>query len=470
MKIVMFLFVFVLTFSFASATCTNYLDDGNDADAFGSVEVDGVFSQDICRSNTELTEYYCDGNSLKSASYSCASCSDGICYGDTCTSINECNPVLRKWCDGSSWLDSGYCTDSNLDCYLVDSTCGISSCTEGACDYKNHKYCSSNTWVDDDYCDLSRCGDDIHSFGYCFCEDSDALSETDCSDDVDNDCDGDIDEACTCVPGDTRDCGANLGVCKAGLQVCQEDASWSLCFGASYAASQIEECNGIDDDCDGKIDEGCGCVSNSTQVCGSDVGSCQKGLQSCVNGTWNDCVGDVEAFPEICGDLFDNDCDEQIDSEDDTCAHSNVTLLVEVEEEREIAVGDECTLDADCDSGTCMRGICVEEESIDTSSSSGLNTGEESESRFFSNGLSSEEKKSSVLWYVIPLFLFLLGGFFWYMQKKKKNISSVPEKKVASMPRTSLFSSRSPPVKQRKGIIDKELDTSFQESSRLFKK
>src|SRR3989344_5961331 len=159
MKIVMFLFVFVLTFSFASATCTNYLD----------------------------------GNSLKSASYSCASCNDGICYGDTCTSINECNPVLRKWCDGSSWLDSGYCTDSNLDCYLVDSTCGISSCTEGACDYKNHKYCSSNTWVDDDYCDLSRCGDDIHSFGYCFCEDSDALSETDCSDDVDDDCDGNVD-------------------------------------------------------------------------------------------------------------------------------------------------------------------------------------------------------------------------------------------------------------------------------------
>ncbi|HIH15705.1 MAG TPA: hypothetical protein HA233_05725, partial [Nanoarchaeota archaeon] len=193
MKIVMFLFVFVLTFSFASATCTNYLDDGNDADAFGSVEVDGVFSQDICRSNTELTEYYCDGNSLKSASYSCASCSDGICYGDTCTSINECNPVLRKWCDGSSWLDSGYCTDSNLDCYLVDSTCSVSSCTEGACDYENHKYCSSNTWVDDDYCDLSRCGDDVHSFGYCFCEDSDALSETDCSDDVDDDCDGNVD-------------------------------------------------------------------------------------------------------------------------------------------------------------------------------------------------------------------------------------------------------------------------------------
>lgn len=537
---ILVLFVFVLSFSFVSAACTNYLDDGNDPDAFGYVDVNGVLYEDTCSSSTQLKEYYCSGSSMTSASHSCGACHDGVCYSSSCDSANECNPVFRKWCDGSSWLDSGYCTDSNLDCYLVDSTCSVSSCTEGACDYKNHKYCSSQEWISEDYCDTSHCGDQSESLGYCFCADSDATSESDCTDDIDddcdgfvdcndsdcsgqegcecetgdmqtcstdvgacesgtqicengswgacsgteaseeicdeedNDCDGEVDEACTCTPGDTRDCGADVGVCKAGVQICQEDATWSLCFGASYAASEIEECNGSDDDCDGKIDEGCGCVSNTTQSCGSDIGSCQVGLQNCINGTWNDCSGDIEAFPEICGDLLDNDCDEQIDSEDDTCTDSNITLSIDIEEEeeeREILVGDECSLDTDCDSGSCVRGNC--EESIETSGRSGSDIEEDTNSSFSSSDFTSEEE-SSVFLFLVPLFLVLFlfsAGVLWYMQKKK----SVPvvEKKESPHVRPAKsvfsFSSRSP-IRQRKGLVDKELEKSFQESSGLFKK
>ncbi len=543
---VLVLFIFVFSFSFVSAACTNYFDDGNDPDSFGYVDVSGVFYADTCTSSTKLKEYYCSGTSYTSATHSCGACNDGICYPSTCSTSNACNSVFRKWCDGSSWLDSGYCTDTNLDCYLVDATCSASTCTEGSCDSKNHKYCDSNEWLSQDYCDQTHCGDDTASLGYCFCADTSVSTETDCTDDVDddcdgsvdcndsdctdqegceceegdtqtcssdtglcesgaqtcsggswgacsgveaseelcdeedNDCDGEVDEACTCTPGDTRDCGQDLGVCKAGVQVCQEDAVWSLCFGASYAASEIEACNGYDDDCDGKVDEGCGCVSNTTQSCGSDVGACQFGLQSCANGSWQSCTGDIEAFPEICGDLLDNDCDDQVDSEDDTCASSNFTLKLdddeEEKEERVIASGSDCTLDADCDSGKCTRGTCV--DVIDTAEDTKTDT----EKDILTSPLpdddstSSADEESSILTLFIPVFVvvLLLGGLaIWYVQKKKKAVAPVVEKKNVSPVKASSFQVSQPsssvlPVK--KSILDRELEKSFQESSGLFKK
>jgi hypothetical protein len=56
-----------------------------------------------------------------------------------------------------------------------------------------------------------------------------------------------------CVEGSTIECGSDVGACKKGLQTCHDNA-FGPCEGA--IGPQKEQCNGIDDDCNGLIDEG----------------------------------------------------------------------------------------------------------------------------------------------------------------------------------------------------------------------
>ena len=69
-----------------------------------------------------------------------------------------------------------------------------------------------------------------------------------------------------------------------------------------------ESCDGLDNDCDDAVDE------EVPRACGSDVGSCRLGVETCVSGEWGECIGDVPATDEIC-DTLDNDCDGEADEE-----------------------------------------------------------------------------------------------------------------------------------------------------------
>ncbi|MBI5797455.1 hypothetical protein HZA98_00955 [Candidatus Woesearchaeota archaeon] len=540
-KLVLYIFVFVLFAAVVQAACSEFLDAGDTPGTFGYVSVDGVFKADTCSSSTKLTEYSCNGNTYASTSYTCLSCSEGVCYTSSCSQANQCNPVLQKWCDAGAktWSSSSYCTDSVLGCYLKDASCTASTCTEGSCDYKSHTYCSGNTWVSEGYCDVSHCAGDAASKGYCFCADTKATSETDCSDNKDNDCDGKvdcndsecsgkkgcectsgssqqcgsdvgacslgtqtcvsgswgacsgvepsaekcdgkdddcngvIDNDCICVQGDTRDCGANIGICKAGIQICQNDGSWSLCYGASYAASKIESCNGLDDNCNGQVDEGCGCVAGSTQICGSTVGVCKQGMQNCVNGTWDECLGGVQAFPEICGDSVDNDCDGLVDSQDDTCASQAINLsaaLVSSGTKEETKVG-ECSSDSDCSSDSiCRRNMCV--SSVATSVSSGT-SGSASSSGSSSSSSTTEKKSTGVNWllFAIPLFLLLFALVYFVFKQKNKSFLKKSEKGTQKVVSPQVFQSMSHGSSvKKKNYLDETLEQSFKESSQLFKK
>ncbi|MCA9540404.1 MAG: DUF1565 domain-containing protein, partial [Myxococcales bacterium] len=130
-------------------------------------------------------------------------------------------------------------------------------------------------------------------------------------DDVDQDCDGRVDED---FPGLGGVCNAGVGACmRPGVIVCAADGAGVACDAAA-ADGGSERCgNRLDDDCDGLIDEG---FPTLDMPCEAGEGACRvAGRFTCdpLDPTRVACDAvAVMAVPETCNGL-DDDCDGLID-------------------------------------------------------------------------------------------------------------------------------------------------------------
>ncbi|MCK6551185.1 SBBP repeat-containing protein [Myxococcota bacterium] len=218
-----------------------------------------------------------------------ADCENSVCTGGVCQ-MASCTDGVKNG------------AESDLDCGGACTTCAVTArcasngdCATGVCA--------------NGLCQPPTCTDGVANGDETGVDCGGACAVPESCNGVDDDCNGTIDEGLGTIT-----CG--LGACQVTVPACAQGQTVECTPGAPAP----EACDGVDNDCNGVADEGCECIDGRTQPCydGAQatlgVGECRGGIRTCVRGQWGACAGEVTPRAESCNGL-DDDCDGALDED-----------------------------------------------------------------------------------------------------------------------------------------------------------
>lgn len=255
-----------------------------------------------------------------------------VLYSSSCVIIESPKCLQDKDCKANETCQNSVCKSKFTPC-AGDRDCKngeycekkllicveTPKCTDNkGC--KNGEICQSGTCTSGPQCTNNKdCKiAEICQNGACVA-DPKCLQEEVCNG-LDDNCNGAVDEniaARNCYTGPESSRGK--GECKEGRQLCV-NGSWASC--QNETVPKEETCNQKDDDCDGSIDN----LATIGKECDSgEKGECAKGKLECKEGQLK-CTPQTASSAEVC-DGKDNDCNGFIDDSAACCSSGKMLEL-----------------------------------------------------------------------------------------------------------------------------------------------